>query len=279
MSVYGKVLNISGRPVDMQRPLVMGILNITPDSFYSGSRTFSEDLLMRKTDQMVAEGVDILDIGGVSTRPGSTPPSESEELDRVMMALKTIRSHHPDVLISLDTYRSAILTEALTIGIDLVNDISAGHFDTSFLDTVAQSGLPYILMHMKDRPETMNHHAKYDDLLLEMLRFFKENIRQLRNRGIKDIIIDPGIGFAKKAVDNFEIIKHLSAFEIFDLPVLVGLSRKSFIYKSLAIEADQALNGTTAMHMLALNNGAQILRVHDVAEAVQCVRLWSAYSQ
>ncbi len=257
----------------------MGVINLTPDSFYKGSRAIDIASVLEEAEKMIQAGADIIDLGGVSTRPGSKAPSPATEKERLLPALKAIRHHFPEILVSIDTYRAEVLSHCIDIGIDLVNDISAGQMDKGFLDVVAASGLPYILMHMKGTPETMQSQPGYDDIMLELLIFFSEKIHSLRSKGIVDIIIDPGIGFGKSIEDNFDLIRRMPSLRIFDCPILLGLSRKSFIYRTLECSAHDALNGTTAMHMLGLQNGADLIRVHDVRQAVECVELWMAYRE
>ena len=260
--------------MDLSSPKVMGIINLTPDSFYSGSRSMQIDHVMAQVDQMIHEGVDIVDFGGMSTRPGASEPTVSEELDRLISPIMAVRAAHPKLWISIDTYRSEVLKECLDLKIDIINDISAGKMDEGFLDLVAESRLPYILMHMQGQPKNMQFNPTYEDVVLDVLKSLDEGYHRCLKLGISQVIIDPGFGFGKSQKDNFRLLKNLGSFKILDLPVLVGISRKSMIHKSLNISADQALNGTSALHMEALNNGASILRVHDVKEAKECIKLW-----
>lgn len=269
-------MSAAQRYLDMSKPIIMGILNITTDSFYAGSRIIPEKVVDR-SNQMIQDGADIIDLGSMSSRPGAEELEEEVELGRLLPAVKAIRSQHPDTIISIDTYRSNIVNELAEVGIDIVNDISSGEMDSEMFNTVAAHNLAYIMMHMRGKPQTMQHNTHYDDLILEQLNFFSHKISQARHAGVKDIIVDPGIGFGKTVDHNFQIIKHLSSFRIFDLPILLGLSRKSFIYKTLESTPEKALNGTTAMHILGLHNGAAILRAHDVKEAVECRKLYSSY--
>ncbi len=256
----------------------MGIINLTPDSFYAKSRSLDIGRIVARAGKMIEEGADIIDLGAVSTQPGSQAPSISEEIDRMIGPLMAIRTSFPEVLLSVDTYRAEVLRHCLDARINLVNDISGGTMDDDFLDVVASSGLPYILMHMQGSPLTMQDHPQYDELVLDLLKFFDRKIHFLRQKGIDEIVIDPGFGFGKTVADNYELLRHLGSFKILDKPILIGLSRKSMIRKVLKCNADQALNGTTALHMMAIQNGANILRVHDVSEARQCVTLWEAYN-
>ena len=260
--------------MNLSSPKVMGIINLTPDSFYSESRAMQINQVLSQVDDMINEGADIIDFGAVSTRPGASEPSVAEELDRLIGPLMAVRAAHPNLWISVDTYRSKVLHECLGLKIDVVNDISAGRMDNEFLNMVAQSGLPYVLMHMQGRPQTMQSNPKYEDVVLEILKSLDEKSHHCRSVGISQIIIDPGFGFGKTIADNYKLLKNLSSFKMLDMPILVGLSRKSMIYKALETSADKALNGTTALHMEALNNGASILRVHDVKEAKECISLW-----
>lgn len=262
--------------IDFNSPLIMGVLNLTPDSFYKKSR-IELDKLGEAVEQMIDDGVDIIDLGAMSSRPGAIEVSSEEEIQRLLPALEHIRQIYPKVPISVDTYRSEVVKAVAEVGIDMINDITAGLRDEKLFSTVAQSNLPYVMMHMKGTPANMQSDTHYDDLNLSLLDFFSKRIHQAKSAGIYDIILDPGIGFGKSITDNFKIIKHLKSFQLFDLPILIGLSRKSFIYKTLETTPEDALNGTTAMHMLALLNGAKVLRVHDVKEAVECKKLYKSY--
>lgn len=264
--------------MDFRAPIVMGIVNLTPDSFFEGSRN-TLDQVVGSVGQMIKDGVDIVDIGAMSSRPGAQELSTIEEIKRLIPALKRIRDAYPKVPISIDTYRSEVVNEAAQIGIDMVNDITAGQRDKGLFATIAGHKLPYVMMHMKGMPETMQADTRYDDLNLNILSFFTKRVHMARAEGIYDLIIDPGIGFGKSIDDNFKIIRHLKSYQLFDLPVLIGVSRKSFIYKTLGTDASHALNGTTAMHMLSLMNGANVLRVHDVREAVECKLLYKKHIQ
>lgn len=266
-------LNCKGRLLVINEPVVMGIINVTTDSFYSGSRKPVLDDVLRTAEKMLNEGAAILDVGGQSTRPGSEDIGIDGELQRVLPAVKAISSRFPESFISVDTYYSAVAAEAVSAGASLVNDISSGTLDGKMIETVAALKIPYIAMHMKGTPKTMQQHANYKDVSLEVLDFFIKKMEECRKAGIHDVIIDPGFGFAKTIAHNFTLLKSLSIFEILQKPLLVGISRKATIYKTLGITAEEALNGTTALNTIGLLNGANILRVHDVKEAVEAVAL------
>lgn len=271
-------LNCKGRLLAVDKPLVMGIINITPDSFYAGSRQQATDEILRKAEQMLKDGASILDIGGQSTRPGSERISAEEELKRIAGPLEALQNKFPEAYISIDTYYAGVAKEAVAAGACIVNDISAGSMDENMMNTVALLQVPYILMHIKGNPATMQQAPQYENVTREVLDFFIQKSAGLRQAGIRDIIIDPGFGFGKTIQHNFELLRHLSVFKMLGLPVLLGISRKSTIYKTLNISADEALNGTTVLHTLGLNNGASILRVHDVKEAIEAIKLFEAYS-
>lgn len=272
-------MNCNGRLWVVDKPQVMGIINTTPDSFYAGSRYTGTDSIMEVAEKMIAEGASILDIGGQSTRPGSTTISEAEEKERVIPAIRALSKAFPQILLSVDTFRTEVAKAAVDAGAGIVNDISAGNREIDMISTVASLKVPYICMHMKGIHETMQQEAIYDDVCLEVVDFFIQKTEQCRQAGIKDIIIDPGFGFAKTAEHNFKLLKTLEVFRIFNRPLLVGLSRKSTIYKSLGITAAEALNGTTVVNTLALEKGANILRVHDVKEAMEAIQLWELYDK
>lgn len=262
-----------GRLIDLSIPKIMGILNCTPDSFYDGGQYTIPDLAFRQAETLLEEGADFIDIGGYSSRPGALDISESEEADRVLPVIEKLVKIRPEVLISIDTFRSQVARQALEAGAAMVNDISGGLRDPGMLPLIADKNVPCILMHMKGTPQNMARQTEYDNLLIDLRYYFSERLSEARALGITDCIIDPGFGFAKTREQNFVLLRELRAFEILEVPILAGISRKSMIYKTLDITAGQALNGTTALHMIALQNGANILRVHDVKEAVQCVRL------
>lgn len=269
-------LNCRGRLLDLSRPVIMGILNRTPDSFYDGGRLTSVDDALHQAEKMLSAGAAILDIGGVSTRPGATEVTEAEELKRLLPAIETIREHFPEAFLSVDTWRAAVAREALAQGASLINDVSAGKSDPymyPLLGMLVQT--PYILMHMQGTPQTMQQNPVYQDVVQEVLDFFIAEVGKLRALGVSDIILDPGFGFGKTVTHNFQLLKNLHVFSaVTGLPVLAGISRKSMICKVLQVKPEHALNGTTALHMVALQQGAKILRVHDVREAREVVRLW-----
>lgn len=267
-------LNCNGRLLSLERPKVMGILNATPDSFFSGSRVETERDIAQRSLQILNEGGHIIDIGAYSTRPFATEVSEAEERERMANALRIVRQELPDAVISVDTFRASIAKMSVEeFGVDIINDISAGDFDNGMIDTMAQLRVPYIAMHTQGRPQTMQTAPSYDNVVADVVKHLSEKVQLLRQRGIADIVIDPGFGFGKTIAHNFELLRHLEAFHIFKLPILVGISRKSFISKTLNVDPDAALNGTTALHAIALSKGAHILRVHDVESAVQVVTL------
>lgn len=269
-------IKIRGELLDLSVPKVMGILNITPDSFYSGSRTGSHLEISDRLRKMVDEGVDIIDIGGYSSRPGASDVSEVEESERVRMALDIARSRFPSMLISVDTFRSSVARMAIeNFGIDMVNDITGGAGDPAMLELVAGSDLPYVMMHMQGTPSDMQLNPRYENPVNELLQWFARRIEVARNAGIKDILVDPGFGFGKTTEHNYEILNSLKRFSELECPILVGLSRKSMIWQVLGStpDTDLSLNGTIALNAIALINGASVIRVHDVAEAVMVVKL------
>lgn len=263
--------------MDLSRPQVMGIINVTPDSFYAGSRTQTEMALARRVEQVVAEGASILDIGGYSSRSGAADVSPEEEMARLRRGLEVIRRVHPEAVVSVDTFRASVARQCVEeYGVALINDISGGEMDAEMFPTVAALGVPYILMHMQGTPQTMQQAPHYDHLLRDVFLYFARKVQQLRDLGAKDIILDPGFGFGKTMEDNYALLAHLDEFGIFGLPLLVGVSRKSMITRLLGITPDDALNGTTVINTLCLTKGAHILRVHDVRQAVEAVRLVQA---
>jgi len=269
-----KSINAGGKLIDLSVPKVMGILNITPDSFYKDSRVTGDMEIIETAVRMVSEGADILDIGGYSSRPNAEDVPAEEEKRRVLHAIKLIRSELPQAIISIDTYRSEIAQEAVNqCGAHIINDISGGEGDKDMFRVVCELNVPYIMMHMKGNPRTMQDNPEYDDVVADILKWFSHRIVKLQASGVKDIIIDPGFGFGKTIKHNFEILKRPGDFAVAGLPVLIGVSRKSMIWKTLSVTPGEALNGTSVLHAVALLNGADILRVHDVREAVQAVRL------
>lgn len=269
-------LNCKGQLLVIEKPVVMGILNITPDSFYSGSRIENTDTILQKAQQMLNEGATILDIGGQSTRPGSTRISADEELQRVIPAIQLIKQHFQNCFISIDTYHSMVAKEAVTAGADMVNDISAGTMDEQMISTVAALNVPFIAMHMQGTPDTMQQNPAYENVTREVLDYFIKKTEQCKAAGIQDIIIDPGFGFGKTIAHNFQLLRELEVFQILKYPLLAGLSRKSTIYKTLGTTAEEALNGTTVLNTIALQKGASILRVHDVKETMETIKLVQA---
>ncbi|MEJ7823312.1 MAG: dihydropteroate synthase [Chitinophagaceae bacterium] len=270
-------LNCNGKLLVIDKPMVMGIINLTPDSFYEGSRQQTNASIIAQASKMIDEGVDIIDVGGQSTRPGSNRISAKEELHRVIPAIEIILKDFPETIISVDTYQSAVAKEAIKTGASIINDISAGNMDKDMLETVAKLQAPYICMHMKGTPQDMQVDASYDNVTREVLDFFIQKTEQCRAAGINDVIIDPGFGFGKTISHNFTLLKELTAFKMLEKPIMAGLSRKSTIYKTLGATAGEALNGTTALNTLAIQNGANILRVHDVKEAREVIKLYERY--
>jgi dihydropteroate synthase len=270
-----RYINAGGKLLDLKIPKVMGILNITPDSFYKGSRFTSDSEILEAAVKMLEEGADILDVGGYSSRPGALDISKKEEAGRVLNAIKIISRELPEAIISVDTFNSVIAREAvLECGAQIINDISGGDLDKEMFSVVAKLNVPYVMMHMKGDPRSMQKNPVYDDVVADILKWFSERIYRLQSAGVKDIIIDPGFGFGKTMEHNFDLLQRLGDFSIAGLPLLVGVSRKSMIWKTLGITADEALNGTTTLNTIALTKGADILRVHDVKEAVEIVKLF-----
>ncbi len=269
-----KTLNLRGNLLDLTHPLVMGIVNNTPDSFYDGGSYHSDEGLKQRIETIAGEGVDIIDIGGYSSRPGATEVSDAEEHDRVLQALEIAREVAPHIPISIDTFRAKVAQAAVDRGADMINDISGGNLDESMFDTIAKLRVPYVLMHMKGTPHTMNSHTDYQYLITEIAQYFVTKLRQLTSMGVKDIILDPGFGFAKTAEQSYQLLKELQYFKVLNQPIMAGVSRKSMIYRSLGITPERALNGTSVLNTIALLNGASILRVHDVAAAREVVELY-----
>lgn len=270
-------INVNGRLLDLSTPRVMGILNVTPDSFYAGSRMQTDDEIVRRTEQIVAEGADMIDIGAYSSRPGAADVTLQEEIQRLRRGLSLVRRVLPDAVISVDTFRADVARMCVEeYGVAIINDIAGGAMDADMFPTVAQLGVPYVMMHMQGTPQDMQVQPHYDNLLREVFLYFAERIQRLRDLGAKDIILDPGFGFGKTLQHNYELLAHLDEFHEFGLPLLVGVSRKSMIYRLLDITPDEALNGTTVLNTLCLVKGAHILRVHDVRQAVETVRIFNA---
>lgn len=269
-------LNVGGRLLDLSRPLVMGILNVTPDSFYDGSRCPNDDAVAARVQAILAEGADMIDIGGYSSRPGCADVSVDEEKRRLAIGLEAIRRQSPEAVVSVDTFRAEVARWCVEqYGVQIINDISAGELDDAMFDTVAQLQVPYVMMHMRGTPTSMmqSQYLHYDDVVADVLQYFAAKIDRLTYMGVNDIILDPGFGFSKTVDDNYRLMYHLDEFTRIGLPILVGISRKSMIYKLLDITPAESLNGTTALNVLALLGGANILRVHDVKQAVEAVKI------
>lgn len=266
-------VNCHGTLVDLSSPKIMGILNLTPDSFYDGGKYKDEKAILLQVEKMLNEGATFIDAGAYSSRPGAHVVSEKEELERIVPIVKLIIRNFPDTILSIDTYRSKVADQCLNGGATIINDISAGMQDENMYKVIAKHKVPYIMMHMRGTPKTMQQNTTYDNLLVEVLHYFSERIAKAKEHRLNDIIIDPGFGFSKSLEQNYDLLQKLGLMQSLNLPILVGLSRKSMIYKVLESSPQNALNGTTALNMLALQKGANILRVHDVAEAMECVKL------
>ena len=267
------VLNCKGRLLNLEVPAVMGILNVTPDSFYDGGQFNVIENALEQTGQMLEEGATIIDIGGMSSRPGAEIISVDEELNRVLLIVREIHKSFPKAILSIDTVHSDVAQKTIDEGVSMINDISGGTIDPGIWDVAKVNDVPYVLMHMQGRPNDMQKNPTYDDVALDILKFLRDKVFNLENLGVKDILIDPGFGFGKSIDQNYQLLNRLGSFRILDCPILVGISRKSMIYKLLDGTPEEALNGTSALHMIALQNGAKILRTHDVREAVECVQL------
>lgn len=269
-----QTINIKGNLISLETPLVMGIVNVTPDSFYEGSRKQSDKEVVERAQQILEQGGNIIDIGGQSTAPTSTLHTAKEELERISPVLSVIQREFPNSILSVDTFYSEVAKAAVEkYGVAIINDISGGQIDKNMFATVAELNVPYILMHMRGTPQTMQQFTNYDNFIEDIIYYFSEKIAHLNSLGVNDIIIDPGFGFSKTLEQNYELMAHLKYFHIFDSPLLVGISRKSMLYRPLGTNAEESLNATTVMNTYALQSGAKILRVHDVKEAVECVRL------
>uniref|UniRef100_UPI004047CBAA dihydropteroate synthase n=1 Tax=Roseivirga sp. TaxID=1964215 RepID=UPI004047CBAA len=273
---FKNTLNLRGNLVSLETPAVMGIVNVTPDSFYAASRQSKESEIILAAQKMLEEGALILDIGGYSSRPGAVDISIAEERQRVTQAIAAITREFPNAFISIDTFRSDVAKAAIDSGACIVNDISGGSLDDQMFDTVAELNVPYVMMHMKGTPQNMAKQASYENLINEIMLFFAVRVSELRSKGVNDIILDPGFGFAKTAAQSYEVLRNLDYFKALQLPLLAGLSRKSMIYKTLEVTPEESLNGTTAANMVALINGASILRVHDVKEARETIQLFKS---
>ncbi len=268
-------ITLNGELMDLRNPVVMGILNVSPDSFFDGGKYTSDETVLTRVEQMIEDGADIIDVGAVSTRPGAENVSTKEELNRLLPAVTAIRNKFPDIPLSIDTYRSWVALRVIDeVGECIVNDISGGSFDEHMFDTIAKLGVPYILMHIQGTPQNMQTEPSYDDVIKDISKYFSEKVRKLTRAGVKDVILDPGFGFGKTLEHNYDLLNRLDAFKVFQLPVLVGVSRKSMIHKLLEIDPEKSLPGTVAVNMMALIGGADILRVHDVKEAVQAVTIF-----
>ena len=270
--------NCKGRILTINKPIVMGIINVSPESFYEQSTAKTTAAVLLQAEKMLNEGAAILDIGGQSTKPGSENIGPNEEMARVIPAIEAIAKQFPESFISIDTYHAEVAAAAVKAGAVIVNDISAGTLDSNMIGTVASLNVPYVVMHSKGTPATMQQHTNYEDMLLEIMEFFIKKTNECSKAGIKDVIIDPGFGFAKNIEQNFTLLKNISIFKILQKPLLAGLSRKSTIYKTLGISPEEALNGTTVLNTIAIQNGANILRVHDVKEAVETINLLHKYN-
>lgn len=269
------LINCKGQLIDLSIPKVMGILNVTPNSFFDGGKYSNEDEIISQVDKMLSEGATFIDIGAYSSKPSAEFVTEQEEIDRIVPATELILKHFPEALLSIDTFRAEVAKASIESGAAIINDIAAGELDNKMFDVIAKYNVPYIMMHMRGNPQTMQSMTQYDDIVKEILFYFSEKVQQARALGINDLILDPGFGFAKTTDQNYEVMQKMELFNILELPVLAGISRKSMIYKTLGISAQEALNGTTFLNTIALSKGAKILRVHDVKEAMECVTLYN----
>jgi dihydropteroate synthase len=272
-------INCKGTLIDLKKPKVMGVLNVTPDSFYDGGRYKDEVSILRQTEKLLSEGAAFIDLGAYSSRPDAADISEEEELRRILPVVDLLLNNFPDIYLSIDTFRSKVARSCLENGAAMINDISAGNLDSGMMATISEFKVPYIMMHMKGNPQNMVQQATYDKLLEEVLHYLSEKVALAKSFGINDIILDPGFGFSKNTFQNFSLLRNLHLFKTFSLPVLVGLSRKSMICKTLGNKPSEALNGTTVLNTYALTKGANILRVHDVKEAMECIELLEALNQ
>jgi len=270
-------INCKGTLIDLSRPKVMGILNLTPNSFFDGGKYVDENAVREQVEKMLNEGATFIDVGAYSSKPNAEYVSEEEELQRLIPVVDLLVQEFPDIVLSIDTFRSQVAEQAIEAGAAIINDISAGNLDDAMLETVAKLQVPYIMMHMKGTPKTMQSLTQYDDILKEMMLYFAQKINKARSLGINDLIVDPGYGFAKTTEQNFEVLQKSELFQHLEVPILAGLSRKSMIYKTLETTPQEALNGTTVLNSLALTKGANILRVHDVKEAMETIKLFEAF--
>ncbi|KQX15523.1 dihydropteroate synthase [Flavobacterium sp. Root420] len=268
-------INCKGQLIDLSIPKVMGILNVTPNSFFDGGKYKNEEEIISQVDKMLSEGATFIDIGAYSSKPSAEFVTEAEEIERIVPVIELILKHFPNALLSIDTFRAEVAKASLESGAVIINDIAAGELDDKMFDVIAKYNVPYIMMHMRGNPQTMQSLTQYDDIVKEMLFYFSEKVRKVRSFGINDLILDPGFGFAKTTDQNYEVLQKMELFNLLELPVLAGVSRKSMIYKTLHNTAQEALNGTTVLNTIALSKGAKILRVHDVKEAMECVTLFN----
>lgn len=269
-----KTINIKGKLVDLSKPTVMGIVNVTPDSFFSESRANNIDIALRNTEKHLNDGATFIDLGAYSTRPGATEVTEDDELARILLNVEAITKNFPEAIISIDTFRAKVAEACILSGAHIINDIASGDLDENMFATVARLQVPYIMMHMQGNPQNMQVNPTYKNVTLEVVDYLANKVEKLKTLGINDVIIDPGFGFGKTIQHNYQLLNQMQALNIFELPILVGFSRKGMIYKTLGNKANEALNGTTVLNTLALQKGAGILRVHDVKEAVECVKLY-----
>ena len=272
-------INCKGSLIDLNQPKVMGILNITPNSFFDGGKYGDENAILHQVEKMLNEGATFIDVGAYSSKPNAEYVSEEEEIRRLIPIINILVDEFPKIILSIDTFRSRVASKAIEAGAAIINDISAGNLDAAMMTTVAKLNVPYIMMHMKGTPKTMQSLTHYDAILKEMLVYFAQKLKEARSLGINDIIVDPGYGFAKTTEQNFEVLQKSELFQMLDVPILAGLSRKSMIYKTLQTDAQEALNGTTVLNALALTKGANILRVHDVKEAMETIALFEAFQK
>jgi len=266
-------VNCSGKLLDFKQPKVMGILNCTPNSFFDGGKYTQEHEILKQVEKMLEEGAAIIDIGAYSSQPGAAFVSEQDELERLVATVQLVRKHFSNALLSVDTFRAEVAKQSIEAGANIINDIAAGQLDAKMMEVVGHYQVPYIMMHMKGTPQTMQQFTNYEDIVKEMIYYFSERIALARTHGIKDIIVDPGFGFSKTLSQNYEVLQKLNLLKIFDMPLVAALSRKSMIYKALGSTPQEALNGTSVLHALSLERGANLLRVHDVKEAVECIKL------
>lgn len=267
------LINCKGQLIDLSIPKVMGILNVTPNSFFDGGKYKKEEEIISQVDKMLSQGATFIDIGAYSSKPSAEFVTEQEEIDRIVPAIELILKHFPSTLLSIDTFRAKVAKASIESGAALINDIAVGELDDKMFDVMADYNVPYIMMHMRGNPQTMQSLTQYDDIVKEMLFYFSEKVKKARSLGINDLILDPGFGFAKTTDQNYEVLQKMELFNLLELPILAGVSRKSMVYKTLNNTAQEALNGTTVLNTIALTKGAKILRVHDVKEAMECITL------